>query len=69
MHQLFLHLLGRKYVEREKKNLVPTELGDIVNNIMSEYFKQIVDVEFTADMERKLDNVEEGNENWTKIVG
>ena len=62
-------LLGRNYVIREKKNLVPTELGDIVNNIVSEYFKQIVDVDFTADMEKKLDNVEEGNENWTKIVG
>lgn len=61
-------LLGRNYVVREKKNLIPTELGDIVNNIVSEYFKQIVDVDFTADMEKKLDDVEEGNENWTQIV-
>jgi DNA topoisomerase I len=61
-------LLDRKYVEREKKTLKPTELGDIVNNILSEYFKQIVDVEFTADMEHKLDNVEEGKENWNKVV-
>jgi DNA topoisomerase-1 len=61
-------LLERKYVEREKKTLKPTELGDIVNNIVSEYFKQIVDVEFTADMEQKLDNVEEGKENWNKVV-
>lgn len=61
-------LLGRNYVVREKKNLIPTELGEIVNNIVSEYFKQIVDVDFTADMEKKLDNVEEGNENWTEIV-
>ena len=61
-------LLGRNYVVREKKNLVPTELGEIVNDILSEYFKQIVDVDFTAEMERKLDDVEEGNENWTKIV-
>ncbi len=61
-------LLGRTYVIREKKSLVPTELGDIVNNIVSEYFKQIVDADFTAEMEKKLDNVEEGNENWTKIV-
>lgn len=61
-------LLGRNYVVREKKNLIPTELGDIVNNIVSEYFKQIVDVDFTAAMEKKLDNVEEGSENWTKIV-
>lgn len=61
-------LVGRSYVIREKKNLIPTELGFIVNNIMSEYFKQIVDVDFTADMEKKLDDVEDGNANWTKIV-
>lgn len=53
-------ILDRKYVEREKKTLKPTELGDIVNNILSEYFKQIVDLEFTADMENKLDYIEEG---------
>ncbi|MBC2578932.1 type I DNA topoisomerase [Clostridium sp. DJ247] len=61
-------LLERKYIEREKKTLKPTELGDIVNNIVSEYFKQIVDVEFTADMEGKLDNVEDGKENWNQVV-
>ncbi|GAB6170107.1 type I DNA topoisomerase [Clostridium carnis] len=62
-------LLGRDYVNREKKNLIPTELGFIVNNIVSEYFKQIVDVDFTADMERNLDSIEEGNEKWRKVVG
>jgi len=61
-------LLERKYTEREKKTLKPTELGVIVNNIVSEYFKQIVDLEFTANMESKLDNVEEGSENWKHIV-
>jgi len=61
-------LLDRKYAEREKKTLLPTELGGIVNNIVSEYFKQIVDLEFTANMESKLDNVEEGSENWKFIV-
>ncbi|MBY6798249.1 topoisomerase DNA-binding C4 zinc finger domain-containing protein, partial [Clostridium botulinum] len=61
-------LVGRSYVVREKKNLIPTELGFIVNNIVSEYFTQIVDADFTADMEKKLDNVEEGSESWTKIV-
>ncbi|MEW8955024.1 type I DNA topoisomerase, partial [Clostridium sp.] len=61
-------LLQRKYVEREKKNLIPTELGQIVNNIMEEYFNQIVDVEFTAGMELKLDYIEEGNETWVKVV-
>lgn len=62
-------LLGRKYVEKEKKMLCPTELGIIVNNLMSEYFKQIVDVEFTAEMESKLDSIEEGNANWKDVVG
>jgi DNA topoisomerase-1 len=60
---------SRNYVVRDKKQLVPTELGFIVNNIMSEYFKEIVDTDFTAEMELKLDSVEEGTENWTKIVG
>lgn len=62
-------LLGRTYVEREKKNLIPTELGFIVNNIVSEYFKQIVDADFTAEMERNLDSIEVGKEEWRKIVG
>lgn len=62
-------LLSREYVSREKKNLIPTELGFIVNNIMSDYFKQIVDVDFTADMERKLDYIEEGREEWKGVVG
>lgn len=62
-------ILGRGYVERDKKNLVPTELGFIVNNIVSEYFTQVVDVDFTAEMERNLDKVEEGTVEWTKVVG
>ncbi|WP_244833179.1 type I DNA topoisomerase [Clostridium sp. BJN0001] len=61
-------LVSRRYVEREKKTLIPTELGGIVNNIVSQYFKQIVDVDFTADMEEKLDDVEHGSKDWTKIV-
>ena len=61
-------LLSREYIIREKKNLHPTELGFIVNNIVSEYFKQIVDADFTAAMEGKLDNIEEGIEYWTNVV-
>ena len=61
-------LLSREYIVREKKNLIPTELGFIVNNILSDYFKQIVDVDFTADMEHKLDNIEEGSESWVKVI-
>lgn len=61
-------LISRKYVEREKKILIPTDLGFIVNDILSNYFKQIVDTDFTAEMEVKLDNVEAGKESWTHIV-
>ena len=61
-------LLDRKYVQREKKNLIPTELGFIVNNIVSEYFHQIVDVDFTAEMEQKLDCIELGKEEWKNVV-
>ena len=61
-------LLSREYIVREKKNLLPTELGFIVNNIVSEYFKQIVDVDFTASMEGKLDDIEEGSACWTNVV-
>ena len=62
-------LLSRDYVEREKKNLLPTELGFIVNNIICEYFQEIADVDFTADMEKKLDYIEEGSEKWKEVVG
>lgn len=61
-------LLDRKYIERNKKVLEPTELGFIVNNIVSEYFKEIVDIEFTAEMEDNLDRVEEGKVQWKEIV-
>ncbi|MBE6068232.1 MAG: type I DNA topoisomerase [Clostridium lundense] len=61
-------ILERKYIEREKKTLKPTELGLIVDNILVEYFKPIVDAEFTAEMEDKLDNIEGGKENWKKVV-
>ncbi|WBW94819.1 type I DNA topoisomerase [Oceanirhabdus sp. W0125-5] len=61
-------LLSRKYVERDKKTLQPTELGEIVNKIVGEYFKFIVDIDFTAELERKLDCIEEGTAEWRKTV-
>lgn len=61
-------LVSRKYVNREKKVLHPTELGIIVNSIISEYFKTIVDADFTASMETKLDRVEEGTLKWEEVV-
>ncbi len=61
-------ITGRGYVAREGKSLYPTELGTIVTDLMAEYFENIVDVGFTADMEDKLDTVEEGNSKWVDII-
>ena len=61
-------LLARRYVQREKKNLVPTDLGFIVTEMMEEYFKEIVDTGFTADMEDRLDSVEVRDTDWKDII-
>ncbi len=61
-------ILDRRYIEREKKNLKPTELGKIVNTLLSENFEDIVDQEFTASMENKLDDVSEGKINWKNVI-
>jgi DNA topoisomerase-1 len=58
----------RGYVDREKKSLIPTELGFIVTELMESYFKMVVDVGFTSDMEDKLDEVEAEGRNWQGIV-
>jgi DNA topoisomerase-1 len=60
-------ILDRGYVVKDQKALKPTELGEIVNKMMSEHFKNIVDIEFTADMENKLDEIEDGR-NWTDVL-
>jgi len=61
-------LTDRKYVTREKKTLVPTELGFLVTGLMEDYFKEIVDVNFTADMEDKLDDVEAKGTEWKSVI-
>ena len=61
-------ILERKYIAREKKVLVPTDLGFLVTQLMEEYFKEIVDTGFTAEMEDKLDDVETKNLNWKQVV-
>ncbi|MGN0659343.1 MAG: type I DNA topoisomerase [Emergencia sp.] len=61
-------LSERKYVSREKKSLVPTELGFLVTGLMEEYFKEIVDVNFTADMEDRLDDVEIRHTDWKDVI-
>ena len=61
-------LTDRKYVKREKKVLIPTELGFLVTGLMSEYFKEIVDVGFTAAMEDRLDDVEAKGIEWKSVI-
>lgn len=62
-------ILARNYVEKDKKHLVPTELGKVVTTLLKEHFKDIVDVEFTAHMEEKLDDIEVGKRDWVEILG
>ena len=61
-------ILARHYVRKEKKNLLVTELGKVVNDIMVTAFPDIVDVQFTANVEAKLDEIEEGNTEWKAVL-
>ncbi len=61
-------IVSRGYVRRVKKQLVPTELGMITTDIMKKSFKDIVDVEFTAGMEKQLDEVEDGKLSWVSVL-
>lgn len=58
----------RGYVALDNKRFVPTELGEICNELMLEFFPDILDVDFTAKMEQDLDNVEEGKVRWVEII-
>ena len=59
----------REYVLKADKRLAPTPLGEVVNGLMMERFNDIVDVEFTANMENKLDDVEAGVRKWKEVLG
>ncbi|PTJ35293.1 type I DNA topoisomerase [Staphylococcus simulans] len=59
----------RNYVKLESKRFAPTELGEIVYEQVKEYFPEIIDVEFTVNMETLLDKIAEGDENWRNVVG
>ena len=61
-------ILSRCYVVREEKQLYPTELGTLVVDLMKDYFPDVINVEFTASMENKLDAVEEGNQSWVTVI-
>jgi len=58
----------RGYVDQEQRRFVPTWLGDTVNEVMNKHFPDIVDISFTAEMERKLDEVEEGRQSWKEFL-
>jgi len=58
----------REYVLKVEKRLVPTPLGEVVNSLMMERFVDIIDVEFTANMETRLDDVEDGKRNWKDVL-
>ncbi|ASA96216.1 DNA topoisomerase I [Anoxybacillus flavithermus TNO-09.006] len=58
----------RNYVTLENKRFVPTELGEIVLDLMMQFFPEILDVEFTAKMEKNLDDIEEGKVEWVRII-
>ena len=61
-------ILGRHYVAKDGKNLIVTELGEVVNRMMVEAFPTIVDINFTANLEALLDGVEEGTVKWKTII-
>ncbi|GER89427.1 DNA topoisomerase 1 [Dictyobacter vulcani] len=58
----------RGYVDQEQRRFVPTWLGETINEVMNKHFPEIVDTGFTADMERKLDDVEDGKRSWTEFL-
>ena len=61
-------ILERHYIEKEQKQLVPTELGKVVNKLLIENFTDIINVEFTAKIENEFDEIAEGKEQWKKMI-
>ena len=61
-------ITSRRYVEHEGKALKPTNLGEVITELMKDHFKKIVDAKFTADMENDLDEVEHGSKNWVNTL-
>lgn len=61
-------LLSRNYVNFEQKSLLPTEVGFKVNNLLQEYFEEVINKKFTADLENKLDSIEEDEIEWKILI-
>ena len=61
-------ILDRRYIEKEQKQLIPTELGKVVNKLLTENFTDVINVKFTADIENEFDEIAEGKEEWKKMI-
>ena len=61
-------ILARNYIEKVQKQLMPTELGKIVNKLLVENFKDVINVEFTAEMEKQFDEIAEGKKPWKETI-
>ena len=61
-------ILERRYIEKEQKQLIPTELGKVVNKLLTENFTDIINVEFTAKVENQFDDIAEGKEKWKEMI-
>ena len=61
-------ILERRYIEKEQKQLIPTELGRVVNKLLTENFTDVINIEFTAKIENEFDEIAEGNEEWKKML-
>lgn len=61
-------LLSRRYIQRQKRNLLPTDLGFLVTGIVEQYFKEVADADFTANMEAQLDDVATAGSDWKVII-
>ena len=61
-------ILDRRYIEKIQKQLVPTDLGKIVNKLLTENFSDVINVEFTAKIENEFDEIAEGKEEWKKMI-
>lgn len=61
-------ILERHYIEKDKKQLLPTELGKVVNKLLVENFTDIINVEFTAKIEDEFDEIADGKEEWKKVI-
>ncbi len=62
-------IIARGYVEKDGKALVPTDTAEVVNDFLVKFFDQYINVHFTAEMEEKLDQIAEGKQKWTTVVG